>query len=117
MRISDWSSDVCSSDLPCHHEIDDDWRKHRKQRRQDHFPDCCLGDKIHSAPVIGTAGPLHDSGVITELHAYFFHNCSSSPADRRHAKRAEEIRRSEEHTSVLQSIMRNTSSEFCLNKK
>src|SRR3546814_5690104 len=25
MRISDWSSDVCSSDLPCECDLDHDW--------------------------------------------------------------------------------------------
>src|SRR3546814_9184887 len=102
MRISDWSSDVCSSDLriapheggafpdnPCCacrgrrcFGPDAEGRTARADRRQ--------------APVAGRAGA--QCGTCTRGEG-----CASG--------------RSEEHTSELQSLMRNSYAVFCLKKK
>src|SRR3546814_1464863 len=103
MRISDWSSDVCSSDL-------DDQRLEivlasnaRRDQPQQHRVDG--PGKRHQKPVLrpGDAEGLHHGG---------------RPIDDA-VKRGEQrdVARSEEHTSELQSLMRNSYAVFCLKKK
>src|SRR3546814_5692114 len=93
MRISDWSSDVCSSDLrhgpvlvrdggPCGHRPSG--LDHRILYR-------------HQLP----SGPLHRQGVGDGT----WHQCDPGSG------------RSEEHTSELQSLMRISYAVFCLKKK
>src|SRR3546814_979874 len=74
MRISDWSSDVCSSDL---------------------CPPICRNCSLACAYEKQTVA-TNDLGEILN------HGCS---------------KRSEEHTSELQSLMRSSYAVFCLNKK
>src|SRR3546814_3558247 len=103
MRISDWSSDVCSSDLLLHllaalrgarrlgidgrdpmpRGVERSERRHRKGRRS------------HE-------GDAHGEGLWRRLR-----------------RRAREMAgdRSEEHTSELQSLMRISYAVFCLKKK
>src|SRR3546814_8502820 len=90
MRISDWSSDVCSSDLL------DSWywnagcRHHRRTRRQ----------RFHRGiSCVAAAGFADGHPVVL-----------SRDTAERHA-------RSEEHTSELQSLMRISYAVFCLKKK
>src|SRR3546814_1386699 len=73
MRISDWSSDVCSSDL-----------------------------SATSATAVSPA-KIVKPGAKLPVHCF--------------AKPSEEARRSEEHTSELQSLMRISYAVFCLKKK
>src|SRR3546814_1121765 len=84
MRISDWSSDVCSSDL----------------RR---------------AAVCDRHG---DGGLAVRLSVPFDAFPLSRPADHRRDPDGERVavRRSEEHTSELQSLMRISYAVFCLKK-
>src|SRR3546814_4524154 len=90
MRISDWSSDVCSSDL----DVCDE----RGGGRFAVGP----GDADHLVP--GQAGP--------RLREQF------DIADHRHTEaRGMGNDRSEEHTSELQSLMRISYAVFCLKKK
>src|SRR3546814_2361488 len=92
MRISDWSSDVCSSDLARHrvaavlarpdrrrHAAEGALRQPRRRRR-----------------------PLH-RGAHPELR-------------QGEAEILQERPRSEEHTSELQSLMRSSYAVFCLQK-
>src|SRR3546814_1104993 len=96
MRISDWSSDVCSSDL-CkrkrgqEHHDSDQHRQHGKgaERRQQSFGRAQGEARDHEA-VRATGGCAAISRV--------------SPL------------RSEEHTSELQSLMRTSYAVFCLKK-
>src|SRR3546814_5759637 len=113
MRISDWSSDVCSSDLP---EIVEDGRARRRdegnveqiglaepeqQRRHRQHR-----DRQHERP----AERLER--LQREPHA------ASSINDRLSARTAPASgARSEEHTSELQSLMRISYAVFCLKKK
>src|SRR3546814_5530912 len=90
MRISDWSSDVCSSDLATVEEL--------------------------MGPVQGPDFPT--GGIIVESargirEAYTTGRGSMRVRARWHV----EDQRSEEHTSELQSLMRISYAVFCLKKK
>src|SRR3546814_10873314 len=97
MRISDWSSDVCSSDLPSVQGTPVCWQQ----------ISCLLCDppaQVHP-PWMG-------------------HQCRSNPKNDDAGFRTGPDQsgcparsRSEEHTSELQSLMRNTYAVFCLQKK
>src|SRR3546814_1478513 len=96
MRISDWSSDVCSSDL---HVIDD-----RRLRGCDDFASeqrLFAGRHLHFAVIAEALAELAGLGI---------------DGDQAVVERAEEDR-SEEHTSELQSLMRISYAVFCLKKK
>src|SRR3546814_5707722 len=110
MRISDWSSDVCSSDLP----------------RQAAASAACLGAsspalappavvRAHDRqqpPAHPTASPYpprHRPAYRPRNDAYRLQS-PGSEWDRRTI-------RSEEHTSELQSLMRISYAVFCLKKK
>src|SRR3546814_4182258 len=104
MRISDWSSDVCSSDLL-------------------HPP---VNDAIGLCGQSGSKAHLTEEGTATAAPY-------SSDEISRHANRSELVDsaldfalqllafafhfRSEEHTSELQSLMRISYAVFCLKKK
>src|SRR3546814_1572549 len=90
MRISDWSSDVCSSDLP------------RAQRDRPRRP-----------------GRLQAQDRVRQHALALRHEPEWQAHDGRRIQRMDEIarRRSEEHTSELQSLMRISYAVFCLKKK
>src|SRR3546814_2672986 len=92
MRISDWSSDVCSSDLTV--QID---------RAGDAFRER-LSFRIEVAP------PDKRS-----IRRRYFHGHANPILDRLAA--CAYAFRSEEHTSELQSLMRISYAVFCLKKK
>src|SRR3546814_3587294 len=104
MRISDWSSDVCSSDLPA---PDDHQCDHQcnptvpDQRRTKECKRCECGQRDHDHL-------RYEAGTFV----------IASQRDNRCGKRGREKRtqRSEEHTSELQSLMRNSYAVFCLKK-
>src|SRR3546814_10203714 len=107
MRISDWSSDVCSSDL-----IDGG---HRRNLCRHRAPAVCY-----------PAGKIHEG---RDREAFVAEGRASACAKvRRIEDRAREVgdrkagqqllpARSEEHTSELQSLMRISYAVFCLKKK
>src|SRR3546814_2533679 len=100
MRISDWSSDVCSSDLYLLLQVyilrDDDLGRDLKARLTRRARD---GLRIYMLyDEIGSYGLPHL--FIAELRAA-----------------GVVVRRSEEHTSELQSLMRISYAVFCLKKK
>src|SRR3546814_4511863 len=92
-RISDWSSDVCSSDLA---SCRSSWARPGSPtawRLRSWVPDsCCL---LSGSATSRTIAP----------HAVFS------------AFRSSICLRSEEHTSELQSLMRSSYAVFCLKKK
>src|SRR3546814_4880033 len=102
MRISDWSSDVCSSDLPVDlsRRTRDGGRRHlaRRARRQ-----LVLRDRRHRDDVVWrVAGRATSRRCVAVLAG---------------ARRHGGLDRSEEHTSELQSLMRISYAVFCLKKK
>src|SRR3546814_2601395 len=117
MRISDWSSDVCSSDLR--------FGPGRSGGVLAAVQRAAFGGAHHSKSEISflPATPAMASRLPRE------HKAGASPALRRareHQPPPSKLRRgghpttgwrSEEHTSELQSLMRNSYAVFCLKKK
>src|SRR3546814_2246309 len=110
MRISDWSSDVCSSDLSL---------ATSGTRRRARHP----GHPLPSAQTRFRAGSRKSSIAVSG------HRANNQPATYRsscwhgdsvaaiRAAPASRLLRSEEHTSELQSLMRTSYAVFCLKKK
>src|SRR3546814_10222907 len=101
MRISDWSSDVCSSDLP-KGKMTRTWISVEDQptaawaglwRPSDEWGDCYTGVMVYATEELFD---IHDRMPVI-LHP--------------------DEHRSEEHTSELQSLMRTSYAVFCLKKK
>src|SRR3546814_10325460 len=116
MRISDWSSDVCSSDLHHHPAAGARRAPRRKAQRQrrlrafinhhqisPHRPRplnvLCARAKLRHIRMKGKRGPLD----LDPVYAY-------GEGESRNG-------RSEEHTSELQSLLRISYAVFCLKKK
>src|SRR3546814_10101119 len=116
MRISDWSSDVCSSDLlalaaPAVAQvttidpdaaIDADLNP-GPAAAQTPAPAGELPSRQPAAPPTGNGTPIETEGGVADWKA----NQLATPAPTR----------SEEPTSELQSLMRISYAVFCLNKK
>src|SRR3546814_3281453 len=108
MRISDWSSDVCSSDLGLGRcaglgtiQINDTAR--------------CDCEQQHGTGDLGFLRHCHGETILGTTTVW---NEKRGPASRaRECRSAAVRRRSEEHTSELQSLMRISYAVFCLKKK
>src|SRR3546814_10461689 len=94
MRISDWSSDVCSSDL--------NWGPRSRSR-----PSACPS---MASPRLRGLRPRMPTATPAKSPRQELKNCSPAPS------RATGPR-SEEHTSEPQSLMRISYAVFCLKKK
>src|SRR3546814_1631566 len=103
MRISDWSSDVCSSDLLCR-EVFLFRLQNGPAHGGGHFDQPCLG-LAHL--VEGSGEQLHDMEPVDR-----YRRIGEGLTDR-----GQEGRRSEEHTSELQLIMRIWYAVSCLKHK
>src|SRR3546814_6332638 len=120
MRISDWSSDVCSSDLRFifHRQIGN----HRTH------------DRLIDQQLLESGAAAHMMNRLRQRHAHdakrsgrgaqpcMMHHVdddADSPAFLPHKLRISAMifDRSEEHTSELQSLMRISYAVFCLKKK
>src|SRR3546814_8626406 len=119
MRISDWSSDVCSSDLFVLALVDAQCRlRHALDLRDDRLALEILqsqGDGLLRA--IGNDVEVGDVAFVLEDGGDRFLDLRRR---RRHLLFAGGLRvanRSEEHTSELQSLMRISYAVFCLKKK
>src|SRR3546814_8717988 len=109
MRISDWSSDVCSSDLRFMRPAPQHARAAAFEARQ-HDPKIVAGRQFHE-----TFEAEADFGDIRDLA---LEPGFARPPDPNADQRRAAIRqRSEEHTSELQSLMRTSYAVFCLKKK
>src|SRR3546814_2737877 len=104
MRISDWSSDVCSSDL--------DDRK-RQGMFGCPFDASCQPKNI----ILRKAGHRHDRGHGRAPLGQGAGLVDDDRIDPLHSLERLGILRSEEHTSELQSLMRISYAVFCLKKK
>src|SRR3546814_4281909 len=103
MRISDWSSDVCSSDLPLPlSRLEIRWKRPRRG-----FPG-------RNRDLCGKYLPENLSHArISWLDLWLFWRWRAT----KDVGIPRTGRRSEEHTSELQSLMRNSYAVFCLKKK
>src|SRR3546814_5725471 len=117
MRISDWSSDVCSSDLddrnhPC--PDDDPAGAGAVLRRADAGQEHALDDDAGRRGGVPRDADLGDVGLYDGVRPRF---------SRRRRQRLRRgvgqgvSERSEEHTSELQSLMRISYAVFCLKTK
>src|SRR3546814_1370408 len=126
MRISDWSSDVCSSDLPGAGAIlalalagDSGARVHLRKplRLGGSALDACLGDMKRGGPEIGTA---RHRACLEFVQHRVVEGAPPVGGQRRLVRRRRRVQRriaaarSEEHTSELQSLMRISYAVFCL---
>src|SRR3546814_7508150 len=131
MRISDWSSDVCSSDLlvrirwhlidvaigmDC--ELDARDASPRQIGGMSHAGEA--GEDQHQACQERQKGS-HEPALTTERFPCHCNNSRAGAFAARHAGQASpstrHAERSEEHTSELQSQMRISYAVFCLKKK
>src|SRR3546814_4594618 len=101
MRISDWSSDVCSSDL-------------RRQIPKPRNLYCCHFSAQRYMLMCRRCRPVaadssHTAYLVVQLAIKLLEQARLPRASLRH--------RSEEHTSELQSLMRISYAVFCLKKK
>src|SRR3546814_3984172 len=107
MRISDWSSDVCSSDLLVHaqRQLSD------PQRGPDYF------NRLRNEFDKGTINGERVRRRLRDRQTRAAAALANSDVD----LSAEQLQivadRSEEHTSELQSLMRTSYAVFCLKKK
>src|SRR3546814_8292273 len=102
MRISDWSSDVCSSDLM-------DGQAIFLRRRDQHAA-------ARRAVQLGHDQPRHLRDFLENLDLAQ-RILPRGGVQHQHDVMRRRMTRSEEHTSELQSLMRYTYAAFCLTKK
>src|SRR3546814_8172518 len=136
MRISDWSSDVCSSDLWLYADVwgagagahalaaaaqqfggaeqqrrgDDQQRRRRRNGGADLFADA-LEHLNRQRALLGASDEQCDRGLVERGHESENRPRGDARTNERHEDR------SEEHTSELQSLMRISYAVFCLKKK
>src|SRR3546814_1096646 len=111
MPISDWSSDVCSSDLKFEQDF---WKSDDIDRFHDlHGRSELPSAKVFSAGVTewrrSTKGNVIDRDGTRDRLSTALSSAVASEVDH--------LSRSEEHTSELQSLMRISYAVFCLKKK
>src|SRR3546814_4344848 len=127
MRISDWSSDVCSSDLSGNDRVLK--AMNRSHSRESYLriiervraarPDIAIsGDFIVGFPGETEAEFLDTLEIVravnyAQAYSFKYSPRPGTPA----ADMAGQVARSEEHTSELQSLMRISYAVFCLKKK
>src|SRR3546814_1724153 len=124
MRISDWSSDVCSSDLDtkgrgsASADVAFALVPEGEETRVDITTNLTLSGSV--AQYGRSAGMIND--LANHIIGQFADNLrkeigAMAEAQESRASASTSARRSEEHTSELQSLMRNTYAVFCLKKK
>src|SRR3546814_9503439 len=107
MRISDWSSDVCSSDLS-HHPASCIWSWR--------CPRPCMSGSCRREPARATVSLSveHRLDIASDHPGW---RCTEQPHMPKYYPTLQRGSRSEEHTSELQSLMRISYAVFCLKQK
>src|SRR3546814_2791284 len=106
MRISDWSSDVCSSDLP--------HRPHLIAEVEIGQQHALRRNAAHGR----VPGELERGGRKARGDRHREHGGNRrGSAEHARSQAVQQQARSEEHTSELQSLMRSSYAVFCLKKK
>src|SRR3546814_7263073 len=118
MRISDWSSDVCSSDL---------WSQDRNMVEVERLSFRIELVELLQGQIVLPEVELERPRLVLERNAEGDANWAfepsgvaeaAAPDDRADVPIVERLAiRSEEHTSELQSLMRTSYAVFCLKKK
>src|SRR3546814_1772096 len=116
MRISDWSSDVCSSDLR-----DRGYRDPRDRGRARRY----FGDRPDQGGADDRQGATRREEEISDGEGcrplWHFQRSQVARGYRTGGREMDSeqrrLTRSEEHTSELQSLMRISYADFCLTKK
>src|SRR3546814_8604001 len=105
MRISDWSSDVCSSDLLLDRPDRDarQIQRHQNEREPVMTARFGIGAKHAEQPIGPDRARRPGFLAIDDIVIAVTHGLAAD--------------RSEEHTSELQSLMRISYAVFCFNKK
>src|SRR3546814_3656960 len=104
MRISDWSSDVCSSDMRQHHRVAQRRQEHRGAQLDPLRASRHAGEqRDRLVPRAGEERVPHTDRVVAER---------LGPLGQRNQRF-----RSEEHTSESQSLLRISHAVLCLTKK
>src|SRR3546814_9924518 len=115
MRISDWSSDVCSSDLKVPRGRPPAIERNSQLWVAQLWPNLCWDDSecpqvppmTVDRPASSTAAMSQDSVGLLARHGELMDSQALIAF----------FKRSEEHTSELQSLMRISSAVLCLKKK
>src|SRR3546814_10682291 len=117
MRISDWSSDVCSSDLQEQGEQHRRLRRRHAQRDRRLLADrgCALYPRQEDVPQHCRQQPLSDRRLSVRRDRKIFLERDDAALHRQISAQPE--LRSEEHTSELPYLMRTSYAVFCLKKK
>src|SRR3546814_6494993 len=123
MRISDWSSDVCSSDLTI---------EERRASERDllaHYRAALVATGAEGVPNLDNIFEQYRRWVIYGMQAWIanmdFWGQIGLPMTKRFFTAGEDLEtwklllndRSEEHTSALQPLLRNSYAVFCLKNK
>src|SRR3546814_2529469 len=120
MRISDWSSDVCSSDLLPYNGF-----SLTLSSMMTKVLFVCMGNICRSPSAEGVFRRLIDEAGLSEVigvdsagtHSFHIGEAPDARAQAAARKRGYDLsHRSEEHTSELQSLMRSSYAVFCLKK-
>src|SRR3546814_10342657 len=117
MRISDWSSDVCSSDLAGGCTCSGDLVRHHQRMIQTF--DLARPSDQDERQVIADADIAYLHMLLGRGNFLSDHNTSSIRATSTglfNSQKRRPLARSEEHTSELQSLMRISYAVFCLKK-
>src|SRR3546814_6009882 len=110
MRISDWSSDVCSSDLVVQRGAQLWWRDPLLQQRRERHRQLVVLGAVH--------GQVQQQQVLVAVHRVADAGQRDAQVVQRRQRpgRGGQAVRSEEHTSELQSLMRISYAVFRLKK-
>src|SRR3546814_6932688 len=112
MRISDWSSDVCSSDLTVPSDPDREDRRNPRPPRPRGRTDYATNERLPQ----WLLAPLYRRNRSDRARAGQVQSLSRWRIPWR-ASQSHGAGRSEEHKSELQSLMRISYAVFCLKKK
>src|SRR3546814_5445579 len=114
MRISDWSSDVCSSDLDALGRIG--FRRSQSVAYRPSCADCsaCVSVRVCAGEFVPSNSQKRNLRRNGDLVATA---CKPWATEEQYTLLRSYLARSEEHTSELQSLMRTPYAVFCLKKK
>src|SRR3546814_3797037 len=101
MRISDWSSDVCSSDL----------------RQRIATGQVGVGDRQARRPALAPFAREHRQEILAPTRGIRVEAAFAAEPVLQRRQHRRTAARSEEHTSELQSLMRISYAVFCLKKQ